>query len=194
MVVENLREAGAISIGKLNMHELAYGITSTIPITGRSAIRMTENEFLADPAAVPAQRSRPELSTAQPEAIQADRSEFRLHFAARWGSSRRSVLSAAKDVFRWAHRSTTWDRWPERWRTAALITEAMAGRKFPVKPRTDVRIGMPENFYFDDIDPEIHVAVQHAVERAEKMGRENRARPGTRSRWLNVHSAHNSPL
>ena len=32
-VVQKLREAGAVSIGKLNMHELAYGITRPIHIT-----------------------------------------------------------------------------------------------------------------------------------------------------------------
>ena len=142
----------------------------TIRITDPSAIRMTEKASLEDRAADPAQRSRPELSLAQREAIQADRSAFLLHFAARWALSRRSILSARKDVFRLGASLDHMGPLARTVEDAALMLEAMAGRKFPVNSRTDVRIGMPENFYFDDLDPEIHVAIEHAAKRAEKMG------------------------
>jgi aspartyl-tRNA(Asn)/glutamyl-tRNA(Gln) amidotransferase subunit A len=68
----SLERAGAVMVGKTNLHECAYGITSTNPHFG--AVR--------NPWEAPAQRSRPEFFPWQPARIQAARFAFPHLFAA----------------------------------------------------------------------------------------------------------------
>ena len=51
-----------------------------------------------------------------------------------------------------------------------LLLEAMLGERLALTGRTDVRIGLPENFYFDSVQPEVAGAVQSAARRAETLG------------------------
>ena len=169
-VVSRLRDAGAISIGKLNMHELAYGITSNNPHYG--------------PVRNPHDRERiPGGSSGGSGAAVAAGIVFGATGSDTGGSIRIPASFCGTVGFKPTFNlvstegcfplGASLDHMGPLARTvedAALMLEAMAGRKFPVEPRTDVRIGMPENFYFDDIDPEIRVAVEHAAKRAEKMG------------------------
>jgi aspartyl-tRNA(Asn)/glutamyl-tRNA(Gln) amidotransferase subunit A len=51
-----------------------------------------------------------------------------------------------------------------------LLLEAMLGEPVMLTGRTDVRVGLPENFYFNEVQPEVREAVHSAARRAEKRG------------------------
>ena len=80
--------AGAVMMGKLNMHELAYGITSANPHFGPVRNPWNPEHIPADRAAARAPRSRREWSLPRWAAIPAARFAFRRRFAGPSGSSR----------------------------------------------------------------------------------------------------------
>jgi aspartyl-tRNA(Asn)/glutamyl-tRNA(Gln) amidotransferase subunit A len=84
-VVTKLEAAGAIPIGKLNQHEMAYGITSSNRTTGQCETRTILSIFRAGPAAARALRSRMERSSAGWARIPAARSAFPPPSAESWG-------------------------------------------------------------------------------------------------------------
>jgi aspartyl-tRNA(Asn)/glutamyl-tRNA(Gln) amidotransferase subunit A len=51
-----------------------------------------------------------------------------------------------------------------------LLLEAMLGERVALTGRTDLRVGLPEDFYFDGVDPEVREAVESAARRVEKQG------------------------
>jgi aspartyl-tRNA(Asn)/glutamyl-tRNA(Gln) amidotransferase subunit A len=170
VVVSRLRDAGAISIGKLNMHELAYGITSNNPHYGpvrnpHDRERIPGGSSGGSGAAVAAEIVFGATGSDTGGSIRIPAS-----FCGTVGFKPTFNLVSTEGCF---PLGSSLDHMGPLARTvedAALMLEAMAGRTFRVKPRTDVRIGMPENFYFDDLDPEIHVAVEQSAKRAEKLG------------------------
>ena len=74
-IVRRLREAGAVIIGKTNLHEFAFGTTSEESAFGPSAIRAIRYESRADRAAARAQRLRWGCVTALSAPTPAARSE-----------------------------------------------------------------------------------------------------------------------
>lgn len=170
VAVSRLREAGAISIGKLNMHELAYGITSNNPHYG--------------PVRNPHDRERiPGGSSGGSGAAVAAGIVFAATGSDTGGSIRIPASFCGTVGFKPTFDTVSTegcfplgaslDHMGPLSRTvedAALMLDAMSGRSFPVTPRADVRIALPENFYFDGVDPEIHVAVEQAAKRAEQLG------------------------
>ena len=73
--VGKLREAGAVIIGKSNMHELAYGITTISSVGGQ-----TRNPYdQAAPAGAPVRPLRPASRPLAGAAIPVDRFVFQLH-------------------------------------------------------------------------------------------------------------------
>jgi aspartyl-tRNA(Asn)/glutamyl-tRNA(Gln) amidotransferase subunit A len=51
-----------------------------------------------------------------------------------------------------------------------LLLEAMLGERLTRTGRTNLRIGLPEDFYFDGVQPEVAEAVQSAARKAESFG------------------------
>ena len=96
-VVERLMAAGAVPMGKLNMHELAYGITSANPHFG--AVR---NPW--DTERIPGGSSGGSGAAVAAGIV----------FMATWGSSPPRAASAATESCRSISRSTTWGRSPAR--------------------------------------------------------------------------------
>ncbi len=185
-VVEKLDEAGAVLLGKTGMHELAFGITSNNPHFG--AVR---NPW--DPACIPGGSSGGSGSAVGSEmvfmAMGTDTGGSIRIPAAFCGTvglkptfgrvSRYGVmpLDFSLDHMGPLTRSV---------RDAALTLQALAGydprdetsSRRPVGSYTpevacgipNLRIGWPQNFYFDNIDPAVAAGVKSMALAAEKAG------------------------
>lgn len=185
-VVERLESAGAVLIGKTNMHELAYGITSTNPHFG--AVR---NPWDLD-------RIPGGSSGGSGSAVAAD-----LVFMAMGSDTGGSIRIPAsfcgtvglKPTFGRVSRfgvlplDFSLDHMGPLTRTvrdAALTLNVLAGfdRRdetcsqrspedyLPAKVASirEVRVGLPENFYFDQADPAVTQAVREMAKTAQSLG------------------------
>jgi len=187
-VVEKLDEAGAVSLGKLNMHELAFGITSTNPHFG--PVRNPWN-----PEHIPGGSSGGSGAAVASEMV----------FAATGSDTGGSIRIPAalcgvvglKPTYGLVSRygalplAFSLDHMGPLARTvrdAALLLHAMAGwdRRDPASARRGgadflppqtceirgLRIGIPATYFFDRLDPEVESAVFGAMRRAESLGAE----------------------
>jgi aspartyl-tRNA(Asn)/glutamyl-tRNA(Gln) amidotransferase subunit A len=169
-VVEDLKEAGAVSIGKLNMHELAYGISSTNPHYG--AVRNPHDT----------ERIPGGSSGGSGVAVAAG-----IVFGATGSDTGGSIRIPASFCGTVGFKPTygriscegcfplgvTLDHMGPLARTVedtVLLLEAMLGERVALTGRTDLRVGLPEDFYFDGVDPEVREAVESAARRVEKQG------------------------
>jgi aspartyl-tRNA(Asn)/glutamyl-tRNA(Gln) amidotransferase subunit A len=190
-VVERLDAAGAVMVGKLNMHEMAYGITSANPHFG--PVRNPWN----------AEHSPGGSSGGSGAAVAAG-----MVFAAMGSDTGGSIRIPAsfcgtvglKPTYGRVSRYGTLplgyslDHMGPLTRTvrdAAMVLNAIAGydARDPASSRRaagefmppdpcpirGMRIGVPENFYFERIDPEVEAAVCAALKRAESAGAEVKA-------------------
>jgi aspartyl-tRNA(Asn)/glutamyl-tRNA(Gln) amidotransferase subunit A len=185
-VVEKLDAAGAILIGKAGLHEWAYGITSNNPHFG--AIR---NPW--DRERIPGGSSGGSAS-----ALAADLCGFSLG-SDTGGSIRIPAafcgLAGLKPTFGRVSRHgvfplghTLDHAGPFGWtvQDTALVYKALAGYDardgssisrpvtlpaFAPEPRLEgKKIGVPSNFYFDDVEPEIERAVKDALATLQRLG------------------------
>ena len=181
-----LRHAGAISIGKTNLHEHAYGITSTNPHYG--AVRNP-----CDPERIPGGSSGGSAATVAAGVV------FMATGTDTGGSIRHPAaccgIVGLKPTFGRVSKAgvlpLSWslDHVGPITRTvadAAVCYQAMAGydpadpcsaRRAVPPPVTlrgpdlrGVRLGLPENFYFEMIDPGIDRAVRALAQLAESLG------------------------
>ena len=169
-VVSRLRAAGAISIGKLNMHEMAYGITSNNPHYG--------------PVRNPHDRDRiPGGSSGGSGAAVAAGVVFGATGSDTGGSIRIPASFCGTVGFKpsFGLVSTagcfplgpSLDHMGPLARTVqdtAILLEAMSGATFPITPKANARIGVPTNFYFDDLQSDVQIAMEESIRRAERMG------------------------
>jgi aspartyl-tRNA(Asn)/glutamyl-tRNA(Gln) amidotransferase subunit A len=185
-VVTRLYDAGAVSLGKLNMHELAYGITSANPHFG--PVRNPWN-----------QQHSPGGSSGGSGAAVSSGMVF-MAMGSDTGGSIRIPASFCGNV----GLKPTYGRVSRHGvlplgfsldhvgpltrsvRDAALVLNAIAGRdpRDPSSSRRPVvdylpdedcsirglRIGFPENFYFERLDPDVESSVRGALARAESLG------------------------
>ena len=187
-VIEKLREAGAVLIGKTGLHEWAYGITSNNPHFGA-----IHNPW--DTTRIPGGSSGG--STA---ALAAGLCSFSL--GSDTGGSIRIPASfcgvvGLKPTF---GRVSRWGMFPLGYsldhagpfahtvEDAALVYQAMAGHDardettverpvalpaFAEDPRLERRkIGVPRNFYYENLDPEVDHAVKKAFVVLGELGAE----------------------
>ncbi len=189
-VVERLAEAGAVTMGKLNQHELAYGITSSNPHFG--------------PVRNPANREHiPGGSSGGSGAAVAAGMVFAAMGSDTGGSIRIPASYCGTAGLKPTYgRVSRYGTFPLGYsldhmgplagsaRDAALVLNAIAGhdRRDPASARRAVedfappenasirgmRIGVPENFYFEAVDAEVEAAVRKALGRAEALGAEVR--------------------
>ena len=185
-VVERLAAAGTVMLGKLNMHELAYGTTSDNPHFG--AVRNPRNP----------EHSPGGSSGGSGAAVAAG-----MVFAALGSDTGGSIRIPAsfcgtvglKPTY---GRVSRYGAFPLGYsldhmgplagsvRDAALVLNATAGHdaRDPASSRRaapdflppedcslrGLRLGVPENFYFEGLDPEVEAAVRSALGRAELRG------------------------
>jgi aspartyl-tRNA(Asn)/glutamyl-tRNA(Gln) amidotransferase subunit A len=172
-VVQKLAEAGAVMVGKAGLHELAYGITSDNPhfgtirnprspehspggSSGGSGVAVaTGMAFLATGTdtggsiRVPA--SFCGVAGLKPTYGLVDRSGVQP-----LGLSLDHVGPLARTV--------------DDLRLALDAMSAPARRKPAPQSVHEIRVGLPENFYFTSTAPEVKAAVHDAAHRAEKLG------------------------
>ena len=185
-VVEKLAAAGAVLIGKTGMHELAYGITSNNPHFGtirnpRDADRIPGGSSGGSGAAVAADMVFMAMGSDTGGSIRIPAS-FCGTVGLKPTSGRVSRYGVMPLDFSLDHmgplaRST---------RDAAVTLQALSG--FDARDETSsrvpvddylpaancsirgVRIGLPENFYFDRLDPDVDAAVRRMTANAESLG------------------------
>jgi aspartyl-tRNA(Asn)/glutamyl-tRNA(Gln) amidotransferase subunit A len=185
-VVEKLDEAGAVLIGKASMHELAYGITSNNPHFG--AVR---NPW--DPERIPGGSSGGSGSAVAADMV------FMAMGSDTGGSIRLPAAFCGtvglKPTFGRVSRygvmplDFTLDHMGPLTRSvrdAALTLQALAGfdprdetsSRRPVDRYTpgaessiaDLRIGLPQNFFFDFVDPAVKAGVEAMLAAAARLG------------------------
>lgn len=169
-VVTRLREAGAISLGKLNQHELAYGISSANPHYGpvrnpHDKNRIPGGSSGGSGAAVAAGILYGATGSDTGGSIRIPAS-----FCGITGFKPTYGKVSTDGCFRLGLSLDHMGPLATTVRDCALMTEAMSGEKIAVAPQTDVRIGVPENFYFDLLEPAVQTAVQRAIRKAESLG------------------------
>ena len=185
-VVERLRAAGAISVGKLNMHELAYGITSANPHFGPVRnpwdLEHSPGGSSGGSAAVVATNIvAMAMGTDTGGSIRIPASFCgTVGIKPTYGRvSRYGVLPLGYTLDHMGPLTRTV-------RDAALVLNAIAGPdpRDPSSSRRPVvdympegncsirglRIGVPANFFFDRLDGDVERAVRGAIARAESMG------------------------
>ena len=168
--VANLREAGATSIGKLNQHELAYGITSTNPHYGpvrnpHDPTRIPGGSSGGSGAAVAAGIVLGSTGSDTGGSIRIPASFCGVvGFKPTFGTvSTAGCFPLGVSLDHMGPLAATVE-------DTAWLLEAMAEAKFPVEPNIGLRIGIPENFYVERAQPEVLAAVQDAAKQAERLG------------------------
>jgi aspartyl-tRNA(Asn)/glutamyl-tRNA(Gln) amidotransferase subunit A len=174
-VVKKLDEAGAVMVGKTGLHELAYGITSNNPHFGpvrnpRDTERIPGGSSGGSAAAVAAGMVFMATGTDTGGSIRIPSS-----FCGTVGLkptyervSRRGVIPLALTLDHIGPMTRTV-------RDAAIAFDAMLEHPLGLVPPAHVdigglRIGLPENFYFDRLDLDVAGAVRKAVQTAAALG------------------------
>lgn len=173
-VVERLRTAGAISIGKTNLHELAYGITSKNPHYGfvlnpRDITRVPGGSSGGSASLVAGNFVPMCTGTDTGGSIRIPASFCGIvGLKPTYGRvSRHGVLPLAFSLDHVGPLGSCVE-------DCALAMNAMAVSDvfdLPTLPTLDgVRVGVPENFFFDRIHPEIASAVQNSIRKMAQRG------------------------
>ncbi len=172
-VVERLNQAGAVVLGKTGLHELAYGVTSENPHFGsirnpRDLERSPGGSSGGSGAAVASDMAFMATGTDTGGSIRIPASFCGVvGLKPTYGAvdrSRVQPLGLSLDHVGPLTRSVG---------DARLTFQIMA---HPVHDRAawanirDIRIGLPENFYFSGIEPEVKRAVEKAARDAEQLG------------------------
>jgi aspartyl-tRNA(Asn)/glutamyl-tRNA(Gln) amidotransferase subunit A len=187
-VVERLEAAGAVIVGKLNMHELAYGVTSDNPHFGTvhnpwNTERSPGGSSGGSGAAVAANIVYGAMGSDTGGSVRIP-AAFCGTVGLKPTYGRVSRYGALPLGYSLDHMGPL----TRCVRDAALFLNAIAGRDrrddtSSRRPVVDfvpedgcslrgMRIGFPENFYFERLDPEVESAVRGALARAESLGAE----------------------
>ncbi len=185
-VVEKLAAAGAVLIGKTGMHELAYGVTSNNPHFGavrnpRDPDRIPGGSSGGSGAAVAADMVFMAMGSDTGGSIRLPAA-----FCGAVGLKPTTGLVSRYGVMPLDFSLDHMGPLTRSVRDAAVTLEAIAGfdprddtsSREPVGrylPPSDasvhgVRIGLPENFYFDRLDPVVDTAVRKMAATADSLG------------------------
>ncbi len=170
-VVEKLDAAGAIMVGKAGLHELAYGVTSDNAHFGSirnpwDTGRIPGGSSGGSGVAVATEMAFMATGTDTGGSIRIPAS-FCGVFGLKPTYGRVSRLGVRPLGLTLDHVGPL----TRTARDAELTFQAMAtGGASPVRAGRPLRIGLPENFYFEQVDPEITAAVRAAARRSEQLG------------------------
>ena len=172
-VVRKLAEAGTVMVGKAGLHELAYGITSDNPHFG--TIRNPRNP-----------EHSPGGSSGGSGAAVATGMAFIATGTDTGGSVRVPAsfcgIAGLKPTYGLVDRSgvqplgLSLDHVGPLARTVDDVRIALDAMSTPAQRKPgpasvrEIRVGLPENFYFETVAPEVKAAVRDAALRAEQLG------------------------
>jgi aspartyl-tRNA(Asn)/glutamyl-tRNA(Gln) amidotransferase subunit A len=171
-VVRRLRAAGAVFVGKNNLHEWAYGVTSNNQHYGpvrnpHDPTRVPGGSSGGSAAAVAAGMGPVSIGTDTGGSIRVPASlcgvvGLKPTFGA---VSLEGVIPLSPTMDHVGPITDTVDR-------AALVFEVISGRKLGAIPPgvKRLRIGVPEEFFFERINNEVEEAVRAAIERLAQAG------------------------
>ncbi len=172
-VVRNLKRAGAICLGKTNLHELAYGITSKNPHYGfvlnpRDTTRIAGGSSGGSAAAIAAGFLPMTTGTDTGGSIRIPASYCGIAgLKPTYGRlSRSGVLPLAFSLDHVGPLGSCIE-------DCALALIAMEGSKIDYRPPASldgVRVGVPANFYFDQVDEEVASGVRTGIRAMERLG------------------------
>ena len=170
-VAQKLNDAGAVMLGKTGLHELAYGITSDNPHFGairnpRDLARSPGGSSGGSGAAVASEMAYMATGTDTGGSIRIPASFCGVvGLKPTYGLIDRSGIQPL---------GITLDHVGPIARTVddtRIAFEVMAGAALkPAKPINQVRIGLPENFYFDRCASGVREAVEQAAHAIERLG------------------------
>jgi aspartyl-tRNA(Asn)/glutamyl-tRNA(Gln) amidotransferase subunit A len=171
-VARRLAAAGAVVVGKTNLHEIAYGITSGNPHYGPvrnpcDPARIPGGSSGGSAAAVADGMCLMAMGTDTGGSIRIPASYCGLvGFKPTYGRvSREGIVPLGFSLDHAGPIATTV-------RDCAATFAALTGDAFEETPVRGVRIGLPENFYFDRVLPEVISAVHRAARTAQSLGAE----------------------
>ena len=185
-VTERFQEAGAILMGKLQMHEFALGATSENPHDGPArnpwdTTRITGGSSGGSGSAVAAGQCMAALGSDTGGSVRIPASACGIvgHKPTFGRVSRTGVFPLANSL-------DTVGPMTRSVRDAAIVMNAIAGyderdQSSANRPDEDftrllgqdisgLRIGIPQEYFYDMIDDEVSVAVQHAARKLEELG------------------------
>jgi aspartyl-tRNA(Asn)/glutamyl-tRNA(Gln) amidotransferase subunit A len=187
-VIERLREAGAVLVGKTGLHEFAYGITNNNPHFG--------------PVRNPWDRERIPGGSSGGSTAALATGQCLFALGSDTGGSVRIPAAycgvvglkptfgriSRYGVFPLGHTLDHVGHFAASVADAAVILGVLAGPDFrddssvtepppkvelPAEPKLDrYRIGLPSNYYFERVEPEVAQAVRAAVEKLRSIGAE----------------------
>jgi aspartyl-tRNA(Asn)/glutamyl-tRNA(Gln) amidotransferase subunit A len=187
-VAEKLAAAGAVLMGKLNMHELAYGITSANPHFGPvrnpwNVAHIPGGSSGGSGAAVAAGFVFAAMGSDTGGSIRIPAS-----FCGTFGIKPTYGRVSRYGTFPLGYTLDHMGPLTRSARDAAIVLNAIAGydprdEASSRRPSPDyvpaegcsirgMRMGVPENFYFDRLDPEVESAVRGALRQAASLGAE----------------------
>ncbi len=185
-VIEKLRVGGAVSVGKLNLHELAYGATSKNPHYGfvlnpRDRTCIAGGSSGGSAAAIAAEFLPATLGTDTGGSIRIPASYCGVAgFKPTYGRvSRHGVFPLSFSFDHVGPLGATVE-------DCALMMADIAGHdpkdptsstvpvpdfyKPPSKRLQGLRVGVPQNFYFEKVDAEVASAVYRAIDDMRRLG------------------------
>lgn len=179
-VVAKLHAAGAVTIGKTGLHELAYGITSDNPHFGTIHNPCNPEHSPGGSSGGSAVAVASEMVCMATGTDTGGSIRIPAAFCGITGLKptyglidRAGVQPLGLSLDHVGPLARTVDDVRLSFYAMAAGAEALPG-KAPRKPAParlqDVRIGLPENFYFDEVAPGVKAAVERAARRAEQLG------------------------
>jgi aspartyl-tRNA(Asn)/glutamyl-tRNA(Gln) amidotransferase subunit A len=168
----NLDKAGAVLVGKTNLHEFAYGITSTNPHFGAvrnpwDTERIPGGSSGGSGAALAAGIVPMATGTDTGGSIRIPAS-----FCGVTGLKPTFGLISKRGVMPLGWTMDHMGPMTKTVRDCAVAFHAMGGPDYPLKSADirGLRVGLPANYYFDALDLEVSESVRRAVQSAAALG------------------------
>jgi aspartyl-tRNA(Asn)/glutamyl-tRNA(Gln) amidotransferase subunit A len=170
-IAARLEQAGAVLVGKTNMHELAYGITSLNPHYGPVRNPHDSARIAGGSSGGSAVAVADEMCFAATGTDTGGSLRIPASFCGVVGLKPTYGLVGREGIQPLAFTLDHAGPLARTVRDAATMLGAMSGRELEVEPSLAGRIvGLPENFFFDDVDPDVSHAVKHAADVCIRLG------------------------